>query len=147
MKRFLGVLLVIVMLTVPALAEELDLSAMSTDELIALSNRVASELKTRVASNGDEIAEGTYVVGRDIKSGTYEFTCTSIRDGASDYYGASVFVFPDENSLNDMNNIIQAGEHLKVDDVIAINLADGMVFCITYCSGQLVAPERSWTAK
>ena len=144
MKRCLGVLLAIVMLTVPALAEELDLSSMSTDELISLSNRVSSELKSRFSSDADAIAEGVYVVGRDIKSGAYEFTCTSMRDVfiRSD---VSVYVFPDEASLGDMDKAIQGAECLRIDDTIRLNLFDGMVLRIRFCGGQLVTVEHSWS--
>lgn len=147
MKRFLGVLLTMLMLAVPAIAEELDLSAMSTDELIVLRDQVTSELKNRSVFDADEINEGVYVTGRDIKSGTYEFTCTSIREGSNEYYGAAIMVFPDEDSFNDMNKIKQAGMHLKVDDVIAVNLVDGMVLYVSYCNGRLAVPEHSWTVK
>ena len=144
MKRFLGVLLATTLFAFPAMAESLDLSNMSTDELITLSNQVTSELKARFSSEADNLAEGMYVVGRDIKSGTYEFTCTSIRDGASEYYGPCIVVFQDETSFGDMNKIIQGASQLKVDDTVGLNLVDGMVLYASFCSGQLVAVERSW---
>ena len=144
MKRCLGVLLAIVMLTVPAVAEELDLSSMPTDELISLSNRVSSELKSRFSSDADAIAEGVYVVGRDIKSGSYEFTCTSTRDVFSKA-DISVYVFPDEASLREMSPILQGATCLSINDTVGLNLVDGMVLYLCCCSGQLVTVEHSWS--
>ena len=144
MKRFLGALLAMMLFAFPVMAESLDLSNMSTDELITLSNQVTSELKARFSSDADTIAEGMYVVGRDIKSGSYEFTCTLIRTISSDYSDASIYVFPDETSLGDMDKLVQGAKYLVANDTVGLNLVDGMVLYLSGCSGQLVAVERSW---
>lgn len=144
MKRFLAALLIAMMLAPSVMAEDLDLSSMPTAELIALSNRVASELKSRFSADADKIAEGVYIVGRDIKSGSYEFTCTSTRYVFSKA-DISVYVFPDEASLREMSPILQGATCLSINDTVGLNLVDGMVLYLCCCSGQLVTVEHSWS--
>lgn len=57
-----------------AIASEIDLSGMSLDELVTLKNSVMEEIDSRIGDSGDTIGAGVYVVGEDIKEGSYLIT-------------------------------------------------------------------------
>lgn len=69
-KKILSVILTLCLLPVIALAE-VDLSAMSVDELIALNKAVVMELMSRKDFKEVAVPAGTYKVGEDIPAGTY----------------------------------------------------------------------------
>ena len=117
MKRFLTVLVLLVLLAtmvafaVPALAEEVDYKAMSTDELIAMRGKINDELRARLASDASatsDIYSGSYKVGVDINPGIYLFTCLSVSEGA-------------ENVM--INKDYMGGVYLNVGDSTIINLS------------------------
>ena len=114
MKRYLTVLVLLVLLAtmvafaVPALAEEVDYKAMSTDELIAMRKSINDELRIRMASDASAVYNGILEVGVDIKPGTYLFTCMSV----DDTYGKMSVLVNDDN-----------GTELLVGDSTIINLS------------------------
>lgn len=74
MKKLLATLLVIgVLFGVTASGEEvsIDLTAMSTDELIALRSEITDEIEKRTATDPMPIYSGRYKVGDEILPGTY----------------------------------------------------------------------------
>lgn len=69
-KKFLSVILMLCLLPVIALAE-VDLSAMSVDQLIALNKAVVMELMSRKDFKEVAVPAGEYKVGEDIPAGAY----------------------------------------------------------------------------
>ena len=69
-KKILSVILTLCLLPVIALAE-VDLSAMSVDELIALNKAVVMELMSRKDFKEVAVPSGEYKVGEDIPAGAY----------------------------------------------------------------------------
>ncbi len=117
MKRYLTVLVLLVLLAtmvvfaLPALAEEVDYKAMSTDELIAMRGKINDELRARLASDASatsDIYSGSYKVGVDINPGIYLFTCLSVSEGA-------------KNAM--INKDYMGGVYLNVGDSTIINLS------------------------
>lgn len=77
MKRILcSLLLMVVMISIPAVAygESIDLSRLSTDELLALRAEVEAEIAARITTDRYEIFNGDYIVGEHIKPGRYVLT-------------------------------------------------------------------------
>ena len=77
MKKFLAIL---VMLTLTvcscfALADGLDFSGMSDDELLALMKQVQQEIVDRRIEGTATLPGGKYIGGKDIPAGTYIYTC------------------------------------------------------------------------
>lgn len=129
MKRFLTVLVLLVLLTtmaafaLPALAEGVDYKSMSTDELIAMRESVNDELRVRLASDASDIYIGSYKVGVDINPGIYLFTCLSVSEGAEKVM---------------INKDYMGGVYLNVGDSTIINLsADDGCLNIFYGSGTI----------
>lgn len=70
-KKFLSVILTLCLLLPVIALAEIDLSAMSVDELIALNKAVVMELMSRKDFKEVPVPAGTYKVGEDIPAGSY----------------------------------------------------------------------------
>ena len=77
-----------------AVAEDVDLSAMTLDELIALKTAIAGELMNRDEIKEAAIPSGVYVVGQDIPVGSYSITTSSIL--------ASIMIYESSGDLSNM---------------------------------------------
>lgn len=76
MKKILSILLVMMLCMSIALAEAIDFKGMSTEELISLYQEIQAELSERIdLGTTNRIGRGSYVVGKDIKAGYYDFVC------------------------------------------------------------------------
>lgn len=62
-------------LAVPVIAEGIDLSALSWDELLALREQLNLELFSREEWQSVEVPQGVWVVGEDIPAGKWTVTC------------------------------------------------------------------------
>ena len=79
-RRFLCVLLAVLLLVPAALADKIDLSAMTNDEIVELLNQVNAEIVSRGISKTAKLPQGTYIAGQDIPAGRYIFTCMATGD-------------------------------------------------------------------
>lgn len=70
-KKFLSVILTLCLLLPVIALAEIDLSAMSVDELIALNKAVVMELMSRKDFKEVAVPAGEYKVGEDIPAGAY----------------------------------------------------------------------------
>lgn len=80
MKRILVLLLVLLSLASIAYAENaaVDISSMTTEELVSLRNSINAELATRnFAEKEVTVPPGTYTIGVDIPAGAYTFRTES----------------------------------------------------------------------
>lgn len=77
MRKAIAVLLVLVFMTCSSLslAEGIDISTLSDDELVALIARVQEEIVARHIEGTANLAGGTYIAGKDIPAGSYIYTC------------------------------------------------------------------------
>ena len=80
MKRALALLLALLLLTPAALAEDLDLSSMTFEELCALKQRINDEIVTRPEWRGVAVPKGFYTIGQDIPAGVYSVSLQDNRD-------------------------------------------------------------------
>ena len=58
-----------------SMAEGIDISTLSDDELVALMARVQEEIVARHIEGTANLAGGTYIVGKDVPAGSYIYTC------------------------------------------------------------------------
>lgn len=140
---FLGAAAVAAPLTKQAIAAEtsasdLDLTSMSLDDLISLRSEIDAEITTRLSSSASDIIyPGTYIVGTDIKPGTYLFTCVDGEDQSEvflDSIGGSAD--PDAGDI---------WEFISPGDTISLPLRDGATLSIDYAPGTLsIQPTPSW---
>lgn len=94
MKRFAVILLVFVMIFSMAYAESIDLTGMSDEELLALSDSLDLELVNR--NLRPILSVGDYVGGKDIGVGKYVITEHSDQDEYSGWY---IRIYKNEDSL------------------------------------------------
>ena len=79
-SRFICVLLVILLFIPVALADKIDISSMSNEEIVELMKQVNQEIVDRRINKTAKMAPGTYTGGKDIPAGKYIFTCTATGD-------------------------------------------------------------------
>lgn len=80
MKKLLAVALVLCLLVPCAVAESIDLSGLSFDDLRILQQRIAQEMVTRPEWKGTKVPKGVWVVGEDIPAGYYAIELQDRRD-------------------------------------------------------------------
>lgn len=73
MKKLICIVMIMCLFPVVSLAE--DLSSMSYEDLIALSQRIATEIMSRSEWKEVEVPPGTYEIGKDIPAGEYSIKC------------------------------------------------------------------------
>lgn len=74
MKKLLALLLIAALLAPCVLAEEIDLSGLSFDELQALQTRIAKEIVSRPEWKKVQVPIGCYRIGEDIPVGSYSIS-------------------------------------------------------------------------
>jgi hypothetical protein len=77
MKKVMAVLFALVIMACSSfsIAEGIDISTLSDDELVALMARVQEEIVARHIEGTANLAGGTYIVGKDVPAGSYIYTC------------------------------------------------------------------------
>ena len=86
MKKFTCMLLLVALmgcLVLPACAEEIDLTALTWEELLDLKAAITLEQLTREEWEEVEVPQGVYKVGEDIPAGKWTITC---KTGRSCYF-------------------------------------------------------------
>lgn len=120
MKKFLAVLIVFVISFVGvafAGVEDINLSEMSLDELIALRSAITEEISARLGDAGT-IDLGLYEVGKDIKAASFEVT--GLKDAEDTSY---VIIFDNREDL-DATKALQI-HYLDAEQSAIINLKEG----------------------
>ena len=82
MRKLIVMLVALVLMAYPdvTLAEGIDLSGLSNDEIVALIGRVQEEIVARHIEGTATLTGGTYIGGKDIPAGSYIFTCLASGD-------------------------------------------------------------------
>ena len=77
MRKVMAILFVLVIIACSSLslAEGIDISTLSDDELVALMARVQEEIVARHIEGTANLAGGTYIAGKDIPAGSYIYPC------------------------------------------------------------------------
>ena len=134
MKKLVVIFAILTMIVCGAYAEELDLESMSLDELVTLHRRLDAEIKERTACT-DESApfyHGNYVVGQDIKAGTYAFTCTYKTEG---HYDMAIYVYENAEAQENYERLNVIG--LQVGDTGTFTVRDGNILSVQNGMGEI----------
>lgn len=99
MKRLALFMVLVFGLSGVSLAENLDFSNMSTDELLEMRENIDSEIGSRVYDDVSIIYPGTYIVGRDLKAGSYLLT---YMQDVGEYSYAEFGVFDTEDNYKEV---------------------------------------------
>lgn len=129
MKKFISVVLALLCLALPAMAEEIDLSGMDLPTLLKLHEQLDAAIQEQIDCllDSNNIFQGVYVVGKDIKSGYYLVTCIidSEDEGNFDFFYE---LYDSEGTYTKHNRSMF--DRFNVGDSTQLNLQDGMVLRI-----------------
>ena len=78
MKKVAALIAVMLVMSIVACAEGVDLSSYSIDDLINLKTAIDQELIDRNYEGGFYLNPGIYVIGEDIEAGRYTFRCVRL---------------------------------------------------------------------
>ena len=101
-----------------ALAEGIDLSEMTTDELIDLQIRIQDELYTRDRFMDCFLYPGDYVIGEDIEPGDYLIHCVP----GEKYYTSHIYA-----DMLDTGKTVVQFRRIEQDGLVRANLPEGSV--------------------
>ena len=107
---------------VPTVVGGIDVTALSDDDLIALKDAVIQEISNRNLAIKGTFGNGTYVVGVDIKPGSYVISNTS--DELGNYY-----IYESVEKMQ--NNEIMGSGYMTENGDATFNLHDGEVLRIS----------------
>jgi len=133
-------LMVVCLLLIPvAVADTVDLSSMSNDEVVALLDEVNEEIVRRGINKTAKLPQGAYIAGSDIPAGRYVFTCMAVGD---DWGNVTVY---SEGGKGEqiLWNVVSAPEDGEEPTTIFITLNEGdqlksgVPFSLTIMSGAL----------
>lgn len=149
MKRYLTILIsVFMMLSFSAVssAETIDVSAMDTADLVALLNDVRTELIARLGVvEQNRIGQGTYIVGKDIKAGTFDFMCLETSDTYDDGSAKNaISLHSVDSDSTRIGRIVWSATNIQIGQHSVVSLTDGTALEIIGCSGTLTEIEPSW---
>lgn len=124
MKKLVAIIAVLVLLCGVAYAA-VELSSMSTDELIKLKTSIEKELIDRGAVKSANIPAGEYVVGTDIPAGSYSISTTQIL--ATIVYGDyNMYVVTPEEGVGKVT--LKDGDSFQCSSTITLTKYAGLSF-------------------
>lgn len=133
-------LVLLTLCTLPALADGIDLTGKTDDEIIALLLQVNQEIASRGICKTAKLSKGSYIAGKDLPVGTYVYTCMATgsdwgnltiysEEGKGKQLLWKVMTAPKEGEeaetvfmrLND-------GDQLKSEVAFSLTISGGVVF-------------------
>ncbi len=139
MKRiFTFVLSLLVFLcAASAVAEEIDISSLTLDELVELQGKITSRVNDLLGAPSDVMYMGKYVGGVDIKAGRYWLTALV----SESYF--DMYLYEDASAMDDYNPSIN--QILHDGDICEIEIKDGMILLVSKGSAMITPRTKpSW---
>ncbi len=78
--RFLCLVIAALFFAMPAMAEPIDLSMMTDEEIVSLLETVNAEIVNRGIGKTAALPKGAYIAGKDLPAGRYIFTSGAVGD-------------------------------------------------------------------
>lgn len=142
MKKWIAVLMALALLVCSglSLAEGIDLSALSDDEIVELLGQVQEEMVARHIEGTAELGGGKYIAGKDIPVGSYTYTCMATGDdwgnvtiysdeGEGDQLFWQVVLAPEDGEEPESFFItLNEGDQLKSDVPFSLTIFAGVKF-------------------
>lgn len=145
MRNFLLALLAIILCIPCASAESINASDMATEELMSLYREIQIELASRVGlTDTNQIGQGIYTVGKDIKAGTFSFTCLESGEYDSGGQRNAIYIYElGEDGISPGKTLWYLYD-TSLNAQVTLSLSEGTIFEIWNCSGILIEIEPSW---
>lgn len=141
MKKFISMVLALLCLALPAMAEEIDLSCMDLPTLLKLHEQLDAAIQEQVDCllDGNNIFQGVYVIGKDIKPGYYLVTCIvdSEDEGNFDFFYE---LYDSEEAYTKHNRSMF--DRFNVGASTQLNLQDGMVLRIVNGTALILETDK-----
>lgn len=123
MKKLVLLIVSLLLVSVMAVhAEGIDLSRMTTEELIELDLLISEELHSRNESGNKYLYQGAYTVGEDFEEGRYVFKCEKVIENKRGY---GEIYFRNEHER-------PQGAQMQQGDEWSARLTDGTTLWLTY---------------
>lgn len=141
MKRFIAILIACIMLTttISVHAIEIDLSAMTLEELQELSQALNAEFDTLFNRNLGRIGSGVYVVGKNVKAGAYNLINITLTGKSSIGY---VHLYANEADHQAGNVFDYFG--VKNGSFATLSLSEGMVITLRDFTAEVEECTSGW---
>ena len=120
MRKVVSLVLLIALLCTPVFGSDVDVSSLSDEELLSLSNAIQTELKIHNISEENCIKKGAYIVGTDIAAGSY--VLTGILEG-EEY--TDVYVYASMDDDHEYRSL--ESNYLKGKESVNVQFTDGSV--------------------
>lgn len=131
MRKIVPLIIALLLVSiVTANADGIDLSGMSDSEITRLYESVLQEMLDRGITKNGDLAEGNYVVGQDIRAGSYNFT--SIDSYARYFVFKDMDLFGIYEELSSVSEIYLEGKTVFDDEPDKVDLKDGQVLSVQY---------------
>ena len=145
MKRFLLILLVL-MLCIPCVsAESTDVSEMTTEDLISLYREIQIELASRIGlTETNQIGQGIYTVGKDIKAGTFSFICLESGEYDDGNQRNALYIYALGEDGVSQGKTLWSLYDTSLNATVTLSLSEGTILEIWNCSGLLTEIKPSW---
>ena len=133
MSKFLSLVLVLFICAgFSGIAESIDLDSMSAYELFELQLKVQEKLYEVDPASGFILYPGTYVVGRDLKAGSYIFSVVEHLESPLNI--AYISVYRNEEDFENLESVRELESRFTPgqEDVAQYNLNDGEVIKFNY---------------
>lgn len=121
MKRIFAFILsfLVFLFAASAIAEEMDISSLTLDELIELQGKITSRINEALSASSDVIYMGEYVGGVDIKPGRYLVT------GLEEKFQFGMCLYADTSAMDSDDYLINKG--LFGGETYDLEIEEGMV--------------------
>lgn len=139
MKKWTIVLVVAMLLTGWACAEEIDWSAMTLEELQTAGQNLAQEINVRFGGSLGYVGAGTFVVGKNIRPGDYNLLVHKVLN--NDGY-AMIRFYASEADFN--NNDYFDYAYMYPGSIVTLTLREGMVIRLGSVQAEVQTCTASW---
>lgn len=124
MKRILSFILIIGLFSISSLAEELELTNMTYEQLVELKQAVDNEYYARPEAEPRILYPGYYVIGNEIPAGQYYLTVAEFGDEPS----SGFYVYESKEKKDNRN--LSYWEHIKPGTISSFRLETGNIIAV-----------------
>ena len=135
-RRLLCLLLVSLLIIPFALADKIDLSSLSDDEIVELLDQVNSELISRGIAKSATLPTGKYTGGKDLPAGSYIITCET----DDNHHGIVWVSAPTDDLNNQYPSVLYEHVSFNEKEQFRVTLEDGGIINLPFTATLTISP-------
>ncbi len=136
LRRFLCSLFVAMMIIPAVLAEKIDLSSLTDDEIVELLTEVNAALVSRGIEKSATLPAGKYVAGKDLPAGSYIITCETNEN----HHGIVWVSAPTDDLNNQYPSVLYEHVSFNEKEQFRISLEDGGILNLPFTATLTISP-------